>query len=83
MYISDAQQAVARGGPVRGDTGVAVPEVGHGRESGAAYLGALAAYASGTPQGVALWLTHCGEAIVAGALEGTRIADAVRAGRLG
>jgi hypothetical protein len=64
-------------------TGVAVPEVGHGRESGAAYLGALAAYASGTPQGVALWLTHCGEAIVAGAQEGTRIADAVRAGRLG
>ncbi len=64
-------------------TGVAVPEVGHGRESGAAYLGALTAYASGTPQGVALWLTHCGEAIVAGALEGTRIADAVRAGRLG
>ena len=51
-------------------TGVAVPEVGHGRESGAAYLGALAAYASGTPQGVALWLTHCGEAIVAGAQEG-------------
>jgi len=57
--------------------------VGHGRESGAAYLGALAAYASGTPQGVALWLTHCGEAVVAGAQEGARIADAVRAGRLG
>jgi hypothetical protein len=64
-------------------TGVAVPEVGHGRESGAAYLGALAAYAGGTPRGVALWLTHCGEAVVAGAQEGERIADAVRAGRLG
>jgi hypothetical protein len=64
-------------------TGVAVPEVGHGRESGAAYLGALAAYAGGTPEGVALWLTHCGEAVVAGAEEGGRIADAVRAGRLG
>ena len=51
-------------------TGVAVPEVGHGRESGAAYLGALAAYAGGTPEGVALWLTHCGEAIVAGARRG-------------
>jgi hypothetical protein len=64
-------------------TGVAVPELGHGRESGAAYLGALAAYAGGTPRGVALWLTHCGEAVVAGAQEGERIADAVRAGRLG
>ena len=64
-------------------TGVVVPEVGHGRESGAAYLGALAAYAGGTPEGVALWLAHCGEAVVAGAEEGGRIADAVRAGRLG
>ena len=63
-------------------TGVAVVEVGHGAHGGAAYLGALAAYGTGTPEGVALWITHCAEAIVAGAEEGGRIADAVLAGRL-
>jgi Fic family protein len=63
-------------------TGVAVAEVGHGAGGGAAYLGALAAYGSGSPQGVALWIRHCGQAIVAGADEGRRIADAVLVGRL-
>lgn len=63
-------------------TGVAVVELGHGAGGGAAYLGALAAYGSGTPQGVALWLTHCAQAVVAGAGEGGRIADAVLVGRL-
>ena len=63
-------------------TGVVVPEAGHGAQGGPAYLGALAAYGTGTPEGVALWLGHCCEAIVAGAAEGVRICDAVRAGRL-
>jgi hypothetical protein len=62
-------------------TGVAVVELGHGA-AGPAYLGALAAYGTGSPQGVALWITHCAGAIVAGAQEGGRIADAVLAGRL-
>jgi hypothetical protein len=63
-------------------TGVAVVELGHGAGGGEAYLVALAAYASGTRQGVARWLTHCAEAVVAGAEEGGRIADAVLLGRL-
>jgi hypothetical protein len=62
-------------------TGVAVVELGH-NAGGPAYLGALAAYATGSPRGVALWITHCAGAIVAGAQEGGRIADAVLAGRL-
>jgi hypothetical protein len=63
-------------------TGVAVVEHGHRGGGGAAYLGALAAYGTGSPAGVALWITHCAEAIVAGAREGGRIADAVLAGSL-
>lgn len=63
-------------------TGVAVPEVGHGDRAGTDYRGALAAYASGDPDGVRLWLLHCAEALVRAAAEGTRVADAVRAGRL-
>ena len=63
-------------------TGVAVTEIGHGANGVAAYVGALAAYGSGSPQGVGLWITHCAKAIVAGAQEGGRIADAVLVGRL-
>jgi hypothetical protein len=63
-------------------TGVAVPEVGHLRGGLAPYVGALAAYATGTVDGVALWLRHCAEAVVAGAEEGMRVCAAVREGRL-
>jgi len=63
-------------------TGVAVVELGHGAAGPAAYLGALAAYGTGTSQGVGIWLRHCAEAIVTGAREGGRIADAVLVGRL-
>lgn len=63
-------------------TGVAVPEVGHGGGGGPAYVGALTAYGTGTRDGVALWLTHCGESMTRAAEEGVAIADAVLAGRL-
>lgn len=63
-------------------TGVAVPEVGHGAQGAASYVGALAAYRSGRRDAVALWLIHAADAIAAGAAEGCRIADAVLAGRL-
>jgi hypothetical protein len=66
-------------------TGVAVVELGHsadGSGGSVAYLGALAAYGSGSPQGVALWISHCARAVVAGAEEGGRIADAILVGRL-
>ena len=64
-------------------TGVAVPEAGWLAGGGTAYLGALTAYASGTPQGVGLWLRQAAEAMTRAASEGVRVADAVRIGRLG
>lgn len=63
-------------------TGVVVTEAGHASQGGPAYLGALAAYGTGTREGVALWLGHCADAIVAGAQAGQQICDGVRAGRL-
>ena len=63
-------------------TGVAVTEHGHGAGGGAAYLGALAAYGRGDVAGVGLWISHCCTAVRAAADEGSRIADAVLAGRL-
>ena len=64
-------------------TGVAVPEWGYGSLGGPAYTGALAAYGIGSVDGVSLWLEHASNALTAGAAEGTRVADAVLAGRLG
>lgn len=64
-------------------TGVSVPEAGYLAAGGVAYLGALTAYSTGTPAGVALWLRQACQAQVTGAAHGRRIADAVLAGRLG
>jgi Fic family protein len=64
-------------------TGVAVPEFGHSQNGTVAYHGSLAAYADGGIAGARLWLLHCAQAVIAGAGEGTRVADAVLAGRLG
>ncbi|MFP5334471.1 MAG: Fic family protein [Actinomycetes bacterium] len=62
-------------------TGVAVPEAAHLSDANG-YAAALAGYASGSRDGVAAWVRHCGWAVVAGAGEGTVVADAVLAGRL-
>lgn len=63
-------------------TGVAVPEAGHAVKVGADYRGALTAYSSGGVAGVRLWVLHCAQAVVDGAREGHRLADAVLAGKL-
>lgn len=75
-------RAVVRAGGLD-PTGVAVTEAGHAAPGGAAYLGALAAYASGDPAGVGVWVSHCCTAVRAAAAEGTKVADAVLAGRPG
>lgn len=64
-------------------TGVAVTEAGHAAQGGPAYLGALAAYGTGTQEGLGLWIGHCAAAMVAAAGQGMQVCDAVLAGRLG
>lgn len=61
--------------------GVVVPEVAW-RTLPNVHLGAAAGFATGTPDGVAAWVRHCAQAVVVGAQEGTRVADAVLAARL-
>lgn len=56
-----------------------VVEAGH-RELRAEYDQALAAYRSGTPEGIAAWLAHCADALVAGAQEATAIGEALARG---
>jgi Fic family protein len=58
---------------------VSVPEVGYA-ESRQAYADAAAAYAGGTPEGVARWLAHCCDAVMLGAREGLAVCEALRRG---
>jgi hypothetical protein len=56
-----------------------VVEAGH-RELGEAYWTALAAYRTASPDGIAQWLVHCADAVVAGAREALAICEAIARG---
>lgn len=55
-------------------------EVGHAEPGRAAYLAALEGYVSGTPEGMATWIAHCGRAIELGARESTAVCEALQRG---
>ncbi|MGW0559986.1 oxidoreductase [Streptomyces sp. NPDC003016] len=55
-------------------------EVGHGELGRAAYVAALDGYASGTPEGMAAWIAHCGRAVELGVRESTAVCEALQRG---
>ncbi|SPF04517.1 oxidoreductase [Streptomyces sp. MA5143a] len=55
-------------------------EVGHAELGRAAYRAALDGYVSGTPEGMAAWIAHCGRAIELGARESTAVCEALQRG---
>ncbi|MEV1062579.1 oxidoreductase [Streptomyces sp. NPDC050263] len=55
-------------------------ETGHAELGRAAYLAALERYASGTPDGMAAWIAHCGKAVELGARESTAVCEALQRG---
>ncbi len=59
---------------------VSVPEVGFAELGREAYAAALAGYASGDPDGLAHWLTHCCRATEQGAVEGLAICESLLRG---
>ncbi|MFI8204789.1 oxidoreductase [Streptomyces sp. NPDC085937] len=59
---------------------VCAAEVGHAELGRDAYLRALEGYVSGTPEGVAAWITHCGRAVELGARESTAVCEALQRG---
>ncbi|MCX4235819.1 oxidoreductase [Streptomyces sp. NPDC020707] len=59
---------------------VCPPEVGHAELGRAAYAAALDGYASGTPDGMAAWIAHCGRAVELGARESTAVCEALQRG---
>jgi hypothetical protein len=55
-------------------------EVGHAELGQEAYIRALEGYVSGTPEGVAAWIAHCGRAVELGARESTAVCEALQRG---
>lgn len=59
---------------------LAVPEAGFLELGAAARKAALDAYTSGTAEGLAAWIAHCGEALVKGCQESLAICEALMRG---
>ncbi|GGV19721.1 oxidoreductase [Streptomyces spectabilis] len=55
-------------------------EAGHAELGRDAYAAALAGYASGTAEGLAAWIAHCGKAVELGVRESTAVCEALQRG---
>ncbi|MFE0422057.1 oxidoreductase [Streptomyces sp. NPDC058953] len=55
-------------------------EVGHAELGREAYARALEGYLSGTPEGMAAWIVHCGRAVELGVRESTAVCEALQRG---
>ncbi|MFI1828394.1 oxidoreductase [Streptomyces sp. NPDC020412] len=55
-------------------------EVGHAEQGAAAYAAAFDGYLSGTPEGMAAWIAHCGRSVEFGARESTAVCEALQRG---
>lgn len=55
-------------------------EVGHAELGRAAYVAAFDGYLSGTPEGMAAWIAHCGRAVELGVRESTAVCEALQRG---
>lgn len=55
-------------------------EVGHAEQGRAAYVAAFEGYLSGTPEGMASWISHCGRAAELGVRESTAVCEALQRG---
>ncbi|WP_329383854.1 oxidoreductase [Streptomyces sp. NBC_01716] len=55
-------------------------EVGHAELGRAAYVAAFDGYLSGTPDGMAAWIGHCGHAVELGVRESTAVCEALQRG---
>ncbi|MEV7847930.1 oxidoreductase [Streptomyces cyaneofuscatus] len=55
-------------------------EVGHAEQGRAAYVAAFEGYTTGTPEGVAAWIAHCGRSVELGVRESTAVCEALQRG---
>ncbi|WP_413753295.1 oxidoreductase [Streptomyces sp. R-74717] len=55
-------------------------EVGHAEQGRVAYIAAFEGYLSGTPEGMAAWIAHCGCSVELGVRESTAVCEALQRG---
>ncbi|MCX5377532.1 oxidoreductase [Streptomyces sp. NBC_00091] len=55
-------------------------EVGHAEQGAEAYVKAFEGYVSGTAEGMAAWIAHCGRSIELGVRESTAVCEALQRG---
>ncbi|MFF0445829.1 oxidoreductase [Streptomyces sp. NPDC004609] len=55
-------------------------EVGHAEQGREAYTAAFGGYLSGTPEGMAAWIAHCGRSVELGVRESTAVCEALQRG---
>ncbi|MFC3349018.1 Fic family protein [Streptomyces echinoruber] len=78
--VARAAQRIVLVGSGLDPKAVCPAEVGHAEQGREAYAAALAGYVSGTPEGMAAWIAHCGRAVELGARESTAVCEALQRG---
>lgn len=78
--VARAAQRVVLVGSGLDPKSICPAEVGHAELGRADYLKALDGYVSGTPQGMAAWIGHCGRAVELGVRESVAVCEALQRG---
>ncbi|WP_431958790.1 oxidoreductase [Actinacidiphila sp. bgisy160] len=78
--VARAAQRVVLVGSGLDPKSICPAEVGHAELGRADYLKALRGYVSGTPEGMAAWISHCGQAVGLGVRESVAVCEALQRG---
>lgn len=78
--VARAAQRIVLVGSGLDPKAVCPAEVGLAELGRAAYVAALDGYVSGTPDGMATWIAHCGKAVELGVRESTAVCEALQRG---
>jgi len=78
--VARAAQRVVLVGAGLDPKSICPAEVGLAESGRAEYVGALEGYASGTPNGMAAWIAHCGRALELGVRESVAVCEALQRG---
>ncbi len=78
--VARAAQRIVLVGSGLDPKGICPAEVGHAELGRAAYVAALDGYVSGTTDGMAAWIAHCGKAVELGVRESAAVCEALQRG---
>ncbi|MFJ4922408.1 oxidoreductase [Streptomyces sp. NPDC088725] len=78
--VARAAERIALVGSGLDPKAICPAEVGHAELGRAAYAAAFESYLSATPEGMAMWIAHCGRAVELGVRESTAVCEALQRG---